>query len=330
MRETGRYRPWIWRRMLLSALISAIIPVFVIALLLFTLSDNGASFSAGLSDEVRTELNDQFLISTRAQADRISERLHKIGFNVEMLREYSVEILISQEIYAQNPWGMDRPVDEVQPGEGSPDPAISQERTSNSGLNYLENPIYYSKSNDGALRKIIDDGGSVIYYRKPSTNRDFTHYEQQKLQVTARLDALLKGPARMDSLVSHAYIVTNDSMLRSYPFLDVSTWPGDKDLTKPAMYAWSPDKANEDGLVWTSPYVSHLSGEWVIGCLGNVEVGSSQSRHQAAVVGCEIKIANLMDEMLALSIGSGGISWLYRGKTAPCSVPRLSHSITSG
>lgn len=300
--------------MLLSALISSIVPVSIIAILLFTLSDNGAIYSAELSNQVRQELQDQYLLSTEAKAGEISERLTKIGYNVELLRGYAQDILTSQEIYSRDPW-LDS--DAAKPAVTSdvadtvakePDNG-SQTMPPEQSLQYLENPIYYSQGEDGAIRKIIDDKGSVVFYRKPTTNRDFTRYERQKMQVTARLDPLLKGPSRYDNLVSHAFIVTNDGMLRAFPAIDVAAWPADKDLTKPAMYAWSPEKANDAGLVWTSPYVSHLSSEWVVACLGQVAIGGS-STSQAAVVGCEVRVSRMMEELLGFSIGPGGISWL--------------------
>jgi hypothetical protein len=302
--------------MLLSALISSIVPVSIIAILLFTLSDNGAIYSAELSNQVRQELQDQYLLSTEAKAGEISERLTKIGYNVELLRGYAQDILTSQDIYSRDPWlesgaaAGTAPAATGNTAAPGKDPATGKKvMPPEQSLQYLENPIYYSQGADGAIRKIIDDKGSVVFYRKPSTNRDFTRYERQKMQVTARLDPLLKGPSRYDNLVSHAFIVTNDSMLRAYPPLDVAGWPADKDLTKPAMYAWSPDKANEAGLVWTSPYVSHLSNEWVVACLGQVVIGGAGGS-QAAVVGCEVRVSRMMDELLGFSIGPGGISWL--------------------
>ncbi len=316
-RDSGSYRPWIWRRILLSALVSSIVPVTVISVLLFTLSDNGAIYSTDLSNQVRQELQDQFLLSTEAQADQISERLVKVGYNVELLRAYAQDLLTSQEAYARDPWqDPENKLDSLNgPEAGTAGQAAGTEGNAaldTSSVQYLENPIYYSKGSDGAIRKIIDDNGSVLFFRKPSSNRDFTQYERQKMQVTARLDPLLKGPTRYDQLVSHAYIVTADSMLRAYPFMDVSGWAADKDLTKPAMYAWSAEKANDRGLVWTSPYVSHLSGEWVVACLGQVAIGGD-SGSQVAVVGCEVRVARMMDELLSFSIGPGGISWLQRG-----------------
>lgn len=316
MRDSGRYRPWIWRRILLSALISAIVPVTVIAILLFTLSDNGAVFTTDLSNNVRQELQDQFLLSTEAQADQISQRLVNIGYNVELLRAYATDLLTSQDAYAQDPWhdpaGGDTEQSEQSAGTTEAETATPGKPGTDAvkPVQYLENPIYYSQGSDGAIRKIIDDNGSVLFFRKPETNRDFTRYERQKMQVTARLDSLLKGPTRYDQMVSHAFIVTSDSMLRAYPFIDVSGWPADKDLTKPAMYAWSPEKANDRGLVWTSPYVSHLSGEWVVACLGQVAIGEGAT--QVAVVGCEVRVSRMMDELLSFSIGPGGISWLQR------------------
>ena len=306
--------------MLLSALISSMIPVGVISLLLFTLSDNGAIFSADLSNQVRQELQDQFQLSTEAKAGEISERLTKIGYNVELLRAYSEDLLSAQDIYSRPPWHeLNRIAKPVTDTDGVAANGETTEKTAGAKpaeevvnpIQQLESPAYYSQGPDGAIRKIIDDHGTVVFYANPGSNRDFTQYERQKMKVTARLDPLLMGPSRHDNLVSHTYIVTSDSMLRAYPFLDVAAWPADKDLTKPAMYAWSPDKANDRGLVWTSPYISHLSGEWVVACLGQVAIGGDGGS-QVAVVGCEIRVSRLMDELLAFSIGPGGISWLQR------------------
>ncbi len=172
----------------------------------------------------------------------------------------------------------------------------------------LDNPIMYSQGKDGALRKVMDDGDAAVFYRNRGIASGFTAYEKQRLYATAALDVLLKQAVTGDKLAGQAFILTNDSLLRTYPYIDTMQIDGNKDLTDTPLFAWSADKANIEGVVWTSPYCSWISGGWVVACLSPVLI----SDKLVAVAGCEVSLEGLEQEVLTLKIGGGSVSWLQR------------------
>lgn len=171
----------------------------------------------------------------------------------------------------------------------------------------LDNPLMYSKSSDGALRKVLDDGGAAVFYRSRGSGVEFTAYEKQRLFATAALDVLLQESVKGDPLCGQAFVLTNDSLLRTYPFKDLMFLEGEKDLTDTPLFAWSKDKANAEGVVWTSPYSSWISGSWVVACLSPIEIGGKL----VGVAGCEVSLKGLEDEVLNEG-GKDSICWLQR------------------
>ncbi len=131
--------------------------------------------------------------------------------------------------------------------------------------------------------------------------------DMHRVYATAALDPLLIQPVNDDPLCLLSFIITNDNLLRIYPFRDTGSWQPDHEFTKPYSY-WSPAKASDEGLVWTAPYRSRFEDLWVVACLARVEVGGTT----AAVVGCEVPVTELTDELLTFSLGFGGLCWLSK------------------
>jgi hypothetical protein len=172
----------------------------------------------------------------------------------------------------------------------------------------LDNPILYSKGKDGALRKLMDDGGSGVFYRARSGDTSFTAYEKQRLFATAALDSLLKQAVASDPLCRSSFVLTNDGLLRTYPYSDMLSLEGAKDLTETPLFAWDKAKANTQGVVWTAPYASWISDAWVVACLSPVKFGDKL----VAVAGCELSLEALQKDVLSFSLGSGSACWLQR------------------
>jgi hypothetical protein len=96
-------------------------------------------------------------------------------------------------------------------------------------------------------------------------------------------------------------------LLRTYPFRDFSLWPADKDLSKPRDY-WNPAKADQNGLIWTTPYISAITQDWVIACITAAMAGN----RVIAVVGCEISVSGLAGEVFAGPATNSESSWLIK------------------
>jgi methyl-accepting chemotaxis protein len=75
------------------------------------------------------------------------------------------------------------------------------------------------------------------------------------------------------------------------------------------MFAWSEQKANDDGVVWTGPYVSSITRKWVVACLRGVKVADKV----VAVAGAELALDLLSEQALAFSFGSNATCWLQTG-----------------
>jgi hypothetical protein len=184
----------------------------------------------------------------------------------------------------------------------------------------LDNPLLYSKGADGAIRKLIDDGRPAVFFRARGTGQ-FTVLDKQRLLASAALDPLLKqisaGP-----LAGQAFLLTSDSLLRTAPFRDLSGLPASRDLTQTPLFAWKTDKAGTNGIVWTTPYPSFLSGKWVVAALGGVQLGGNL----VAVVGAEVPAKALQDEALNFPLGAGAMSWLQRSDGVLLAAPPSAQS----
>ncbi|MBN2083122.1 cache domain-containing protein [bacterium] len=290
------YKPTIWRRLLIIALISAIVPIAILALVT-VLAPAGPSGSGNqLSSQVSQETKQQLVQTAEARALGINTRLARIGYSVKLLGSYAEEVLISPAVFAER-------IVPAKPAEGE---AAAEEGTASVGQTAIDNPLFYTQGEDGAIRKLINDDKSAVYFAATATG-EFSAYDLQRLHASAILDPLLIEPVASEPLVLQSFMLTHDKLLRTYPFLDISLWPPDKDLSKPGEW-WNPDKANADGLLWTAPYFSIYQQRWVTACITACYAGD----RVVAVVGCEIDLAKLTEETLDFSLGENSISWLMK------------------
>ena len=297
--ERKRYKPWIWRRLLIVLLLSALLPLGVAGLLTVAMPSSGVS-SADPCQQVADESQSQLVRTATAHADKIDSKLKTVSASVSLLAQYASVVLSAPDIFTA----------QVVPDLAAQAEEAAQAKTGDipsekSVPSPLDNPLFYSDSDDGAVRKLIDDGRPAVYFAKPASGK-FTTFDLQRLHALAALDPLLMEPTR-NPLCSQMFVITRDNLLRTYPFHDFSLWSADKDLGKPRNY-WSDEKADENGVLWTSPYFSAFTDTWVIACISAIRVGD----RIVAVAGCEIDLKVLSEEILTFSLSQGGSCWLIK------------------
>jgi hypothetical protein len=291
----GVFRPWIHRRYFAAALICALLPLCALTAWWIGYDDQeGIDSTAELRDAATAQLG----IPVLAQSKAVEVRLNAVGTYVVILQTYAQTVLKSPEIYG----AMHSQEGAIGTPGGAAKPLVAAGET----RAVLDNPILYSKGADGALRKLLDNKGTAVFFRARDEG-SFTVYDKQRLYATAALDPLLiKGSS--DPLVTQAFVLTNDGLLRTAPFFDTSTIDGRRDFRQQPLAAWSKDKADSRGLVWTAPYISFMTPGWVCACTAPVMLGSKQ----IGVVGVEVSLAALQPELLTFSLGSDSYSWLQR------------------
>lgn len=301
------HRPRIVGRILFVCLLSALLPLLGLSLGQL-LAGNGDNDLGDLHFQLEASLRQQGQRTVRARASAISLRLKNSTAAVRQLSIYAEEVLRVPQVYGSflrqsGQESATEPGDTAskaeKPGHAAalqpPDPGQA-----------VENPLFYLKGQDGALRKALDDKQSALFFQARPAAAAFSAYDMQRVYATATLDPLLKSAVAGEPLVAAAFIVTSDNLLRTYPYVDTAGWPASKEFTKLPMYAFSPGKANAAGVVWTSPYVSQLSKQWVVACLRAVNVGGKQ----VGVVGLELAAKELAPKLLDFSLGDSGYCWL--------------------
>jgi len=280
-------------------LTGALLPLGIVGLLTVAMPSSGVG-SADPTQQVITETRNQLDRTATAQANRIAARLSTVGSSVVLLAEYAGVVLAAPEIFTEQ-----MVPDLAAQAKAAEDQSAATSSSESSVPAPLDNPLFYSDSDDGAIRKLIDDGRPAVYFAKPGSGK-FSSFDLHRLHALAAVDPLLMQPAT-NPLCTQMFIITRDNLLRTYPFRDFSLWPPDKDLGKPRNY-WSADKADDQGLVWTSPYFSAFTGSWVVACMAAVNTGE----RMVAVAGCEIDLSTLSDELLTFSLSQGGACWLVK------------------
>ncbi len=306
--ERGLFRPWIWRRLLLTTLLGALIPLSLMAYLTVIAPAGTITGDPQVRVQVAQETEEQLARQSQAEAARINQRLSRIGYSVKLLAAYATEVLSAPHVFASQvvPQLQDDASGETEVASEGDTDEVGASANGEPTYAPLDNPLFYTQGDDGAIRKLIDDGRPAVYFAARQ-GESFTVFDMQRLHASTVLDTLLIEPVETDSLCTQAFLITRDDLIRTYPFLDFSLWPPDKNLSKPRDF-WTANKAGDDGLLWTNPYYSTLTERWVVACLAAVQAGD----RVLAVAGCEVSLENIGDELLEFSLGSGSVSWLIK------------------
>lgn len=176
-----------------------------------------------------------------------------------------------------------------------------------SGNNLLkrDDPKRFAFSKDGAYYTTRDAtgdiGGSAVFY---SGFVPIGNIEKEKALKTAALDPALKSVKQTFPLIAQTYINTHDSLNRIYPYFDVITqYPAKMDIPSYNFYYEADAKHNPSrGTVWTDAYIDPAGQGWMTTCSAPVYNGDFLE----GVVGVDITIKTIVDEVKALEIPWGG------------------------
>lgn len=309
--QPDKYRPWIWRRSFVLVLIAAWLPLLIAGGYLLQLT-HASPARAPHHQAVVSHLG---LMEERisSQARNIELRITQLSRYSSMISSYAEDILATPQVFAQQAGYSETPIQpetDDNAADGTETDPEDEALPADSGthLGPLDNPYIYVKKDDGSIKKIIDDGGSALYFARRAGGQ-FTDLDWQRVFASSVLDPLLREPVEKDQLCSRSFLITRDGMLRTYPHIDLSMWPADVDFTKPYDF-WQQEKADEHGIVWTSPYVSIFNNRWVVACMASVP----GYQEQMAVAGIEIELANLPADTVGFRVGDQSINWLMQAQ----------------
>jgi signal transduction histidine kinase len=172
-----------------------------------------------------------------------------------------------------------------------------------SGKNLLQrdDATRFATSKDGVFYTTKDNGGSALFY---SGFVPIGKAEKEKAFKSAALDPALKAVKQSFPLVAQSYINTHDSLNRIYPYFDViSQYPAKMDIPSYNFYYEADAKHNPShGTVWTDAYIDPAGQGWMTTCSAPVY----NDDFLEGVVGIDITIKTIVDEVKALQIPWGG------------------------
>ena len=127
--------------------------------------------------------------------------------------------------------------------------------------------------------------------------------EIEKAHRLAQLDSLVVALKAQSPLVAQLYINTHDSMCRIYPPIAGDLLPPQMDITSYNFY-YEADAAHNPGreVVWTETYLDPAGAGWITSAIAPVYQGDRLE----AVVGADITVQHLIDEILDLEVPWGG------------------------
>jgi len=178
--------------------------------------------------------------------------------------------------------------------------------------------LRYAQSPNGTHYKVLDDGYSALWY---SAGTSMGPFEREKTIRTERMDPVLRSAVDRTTLVSQAYLNTNDSQNRIYPFMDVlAVYAPDMDVSEYNFY-YEADLVHNPAktVVWTDVYVDPAGSGWMASaiapCYGPNDV-------LEGVVGSDVTVETLVKQVLLLSIPWQGYGVLVGSTGTILALPR--------
>ena len=213
--------------------ISAIVIVFGMALLLYTLLHFGVSKS--LIGKFEDELISRIQSEIGYEADDIRDQLDSVKEHTDLLRNQYEKLFNSYEDYNTS--------------------------NLNTTFDHHENGAYYKDS---------DNGGSSLYY---SGHTPLTDYAKGKALKTEWLDPIMKYIVTTDNMVVQSYFNSFDGMNRMYPYQDniAEIFGPNISITDYNFFFLADEKYNPNRhTVWTPPYYDPSGKGWIISCIAPV------------------------------------------------------------
>ncbi|MGI9318879.1 MAG: ATP-binding protein [bacterium] len=157
----------------------------------------------------------------------------------------------------------------------------------------------------GAYYSTYDNGGPAIFY---SGIVPIEENQRAKVKKLLPIGPALTESLEIDESVVQVYVSTHDTLGLIVPFIDViSMLPEKMDVQEFNFYYDADAKHNpERGTVWTDAYVDPNGYGWLASSLAPVYVNNFLE----AVVGRDVTITNIINEVLDLKIPWGGYGLL--------------------
>ncbi|NVO27197.1 ATPase [Donghicola sp. C2-DW-16] len=163
----------------------------------------------------------------------------------------------------------------------------------------------YAYGPDGVFYTTENNGGSAVYF---SGIVPVTPEKQDKVWRTAHLDPLMKSIVEADPLIAQIYLNTYDSLNRIYPYFDVlEIFPPKMDIPSYNFYYEADEVHNPEGkVVWTDAYIDPAGAGWMVSSIAPVK----SAERLEAVVGIDITISNIVEQVLDVSLAGEGYAML--------------------
>ncbi|MEM7675695.1 MAG: ATP-binding protein [Myxococcota bacterium] len=144
--------------------------------------------------------------------------------------------------------------------------------------------------------------------------------ERDKAHRTARLDPLMRDFVDQNPMVAQVYFNSFDSLNRIYPPVDVDDYPPKLDIPTYNFYYLADEKHNpERRVVWTDAYLDPAGAGWIISAVAPVYDGDRLE----GVVGFDVTLGRLIDEVLGIDLPWGGYAVLVDQKGGLLALPAL-------
>ena len=153
----------------------------------------------------------------------------------------------------------------------------------------------------GALTTAADDGGAAVFY-SASTPKGPAQYE--RLARLAAIDPLLRDITDANPLIVQAYINTNDSMTRIWPWIDTARrFDPHMDMRKFNFY-YEADASHDPqrAVVWTDAYVDPAGQGWMVSAIAPVY----RDDVLEGVVGTDVTLDRIIGSVLGTDIPWNG------------------------
>jgi signal transduction histidine kinase/CheY-like chemotaxis protein len=150
--------------------------------------------------------------------------------------------------------------------------------------------------------------------------------ELQKADRLARTDALMVDLQAADPMVQQVYFNSHDSLNRIYPYFDTaSQFPPRMDIPSYNFY-YEADLAHNPtrGVAWTDAYLDPAGAGWIVSALAPVYADGAAAGGDDrldGVVGLDITLAAIVDQVLNLSTPWGGYAVLVDGGGTALALP---------
>jgi len=221
------------RKFIFNYTISAIVVVFGMALILYTLLHFGVSklLIAKFEEELISRVQGEVVY----EANEIKNHLESVKEHTDLLRNQYEKLFNSYDSYMTNHLSV--------------------------AFDHHENGAYY---------KTFDNGGSSLYY---SGQTPLTDYAKNKAAKTEWIDPIMKYIVTTDDLVVQSYFNSFDGMNRMYPYQEniAELFGSNITISDYNFYFLADENYNPNrNIVWTPPYYDPSGQGWVISCVAPV------------------------------------------------------------